>query len=602
MLHVTLNINLSVEGPIMSKSSAVGAYGVDSPMAVDSRGLFHIPGTLVKGHLRQAWEELNEAAGSLFNPDVTQFLGDKSSQGIYDEPSRGLLKFSDFVYEGADTGGNLYRISIDETRKSVRSGAYQVIEAHFKAGSCVCFRGCVSFFVKDEATAESIQRYVEYGLKWITNLGADRTSGFGMFTGVSVSRHNERVSPVLQTANTVGESFGISIRPHNPFCIARRKVSPLLFESETIIPGAVIKGCVAAMWGELIGKGTSLKIGEGVDQERQELSRHFEKIRFTHAFPAPLAQQARPVVPPLSLVKTKGEGYYDVARCNSPVLIEKKSPAFDIDWKERADVDGNFGWTYVPTELRVRTAMSRETRKPKEEHLFAYEMVVPDNFQWLGSIDLTGITDHAEREKAGAQLRALLSQGLHGLGKTKTTATVTVYPQGEPVRHVETETSLTESDLFIVTLQTPALLCNPSQLSELSGRDELCKEYRAVWKELSGESLWLERYFARQSLAGGEYLYNRFMKKNGRVYRPYLLTDKGSVFVLRVENGKVSDAKKNIADWLRKGLPLPEWAKKGYGNHWTKCPYLPENGYGEIVVNLNVHWRKHPVKEVCDDV
>jgi hypothetical protein len=44
------------------------------------------------------------------------------------------------------------------------------------------------------------------------------------------------------------------------------------------------------------------------------------------------------------------------------------------------------------------------------------------------------------------------------------------------------------------------------------------------------------------------------------------------------------------------GLPLPVWALAEYGQYnrelWETCPFVPENGYGEIAVNLAWHWKE----------
>ena len=46
--------------------------------------------------------------------------------------------------------------------------------------------------------------------------------------------------------------------------------------------------------------------------------------------------------------------------------------------------------------------------------------------------------------------------------------------------------------------------------------------------------------------------------------------------------------------WMSGGLPLPKWALAEYGQYnralWENCPFVPENGYGEIAVNLAWHW------------
>jgi hypothetical protein len=158
---------------------------------------------------------------------------------------------------------------------------------------------------------------------------------------------------------------------------------------------------------------------------------------------------------------------------------------------------------------------------------------------------------------------------------------------------------LPHDGLWIVTLQTPALLCDPDQLDETSGQKELRGVYEESWKQLSDNSLKLERYFVRQRLSGGTYLHGRFGQTKD-LYRPYLLTEEGSVFVLKAVEGCEAQAEQQIRKWLACGLPLPAWAVDRYARNaqakdrWRYCPFLPENGYGEIAINLGIHWQKQP--------
>ncbi|MFQ5741493.1 MAG: hypothetical protein ACE5JX_21050, partial [Acidobacteriota bacterium] len=82
-------------------------------------------------------------------------------------------------------------------------------------------------------------------------------------------------------------------------------------------------------------------------------------------------------------------------------------------------------------------------------------------------------------------------------------------------------------------------------------------------------------------------------------YAPYLLTTSGSVFVLRETKEVV---RSELEKWLRGGLPLPGWAVKRYGDSWRTCPFVRENGFGEIALNLPCHTQSKPVKfqEVTD--
>ena len=210
------------------------------------------------------------------------------------------------------------------------------------------------------------------------------------------------------------------------------------------------------------------------------------------------------------------------------------APSFFKDWKSRNDVDAHFGWYRPERELRVRTAIDRRRRKAKEEQLFAYEMVNPKGFIWHANVDLHGVP--ADQQQAvETQLLEILSLGLQGVGKTKSSAEMDVRPQGS-IKPLHTGQVLPREGLWIITLQTPALICDPARLDESSGHRELHQAYASAWTELSGSSIILVRFFAEQSLAGGYYLHQRF--QSGKPYNPYVLTEPGSVFVLTAVPGQ----------------------------------------------------------------
>ena len=210
------------------------------------------------------------------------------------------------------------------------------------------------------------------------------------------------------------------------------------------------------------------------------------------------------------------------------------------------------------------------------------------------NVDLHGVP--ADQQQAvETQLLEILSLGLQGVGKTKSSAEMDVRPQGS-IKPLHTGQVLPREGLWIITLQTPALICDPARLDESSGHRELHQAYASAWTELSGSSIILVRFFAEQSLAGGYYLHQRF--QSGKPYNPYVLTEPGSVFVLTAVPGQEVRAQECVDNWFERGLPLPDWAVHRYerdgvgGANWNNCPYIRENGYGEITVNLNFHWEK----------
>jgi len=688
MLQVILDIKLTLEGPILTKSSMPGRYGIDASMAENHEGKYSIPGTLVKGRLRQSWKELKEMASYISDPEINDLLGLKSGNSedtdntIPVTPSRAILKFSDFICKEKKETRDLHRIKMDEEKGTVKKGALLIMETPFAPGEKADFYGTISFIAKDEEKANEIKGYIDKGLRWITSLGSDRTVGFGKFINVEFIKVDIKdISPKEEVQINASQAedgkLCLIITPKTPFCIAKRKIHSNLFESEIFIPGGVIKGTIASVWGQLLEEKGEFVIDENSDKDRKNLCKHFNNIRFYHTFPAENSKLCRPVTPPLSLVKVDDKSYYDVVLYKEPILInglllsvgpelqddldnnivsdtlirkfvEKeitlskdavvlvedagnrwkindgqkvyiirkeraseevdklniyicKAPAFSIDWKDSSDVKKCFGWADLSNskELRVRTAIDKTKRKAEEDKLFAYEMIIPTGFHWLSWIDM-GLVPKCEREAVERQLNELLSYGLNGLGKTKVSASVTLKEPSfiQPVKESKLESL---DGQYIVTLQTPAILCNPNELSETSNKDNLSKAYDDVWKQISDCSLSLVRYFASQTLAGGDYLHKRFLYKKDKPYKPFLLTEAGSVFVLSINNEE--KAKEKIEEWFKYGLPLPEWAKKEYkrnckaGDHWSNCPYIRENGYGEIAVNLDIHKSKKPKPE-----
>lgn len=592
MLNVELTVKLTVAAPFSTRSSEMGDIGVDSPLARTHAGRPYVPGTLVKGRLRQSWQELHSAAGERFDPNVDELLGKPTANDTLQrngdvEPRRGRLYFSDFsLSQELDKAPQITRIQMDAALGSVRKGSYQVIETPSISGERLVFTGSIRYCALDPEGVKQIINYVETGLRWTTGLGAERTVGFGRLIDVAVE---EKTTPIVESgsgATSSSNELYLLIKFGGPFCVAKRRISDNLFQSDIVIPGAVLKGAVAFNWSVLRGK-QGARIAEGFDPERPELSRHFEKVRFRQALPCSANEdrKATPVFPPLSLARA-GDSLYDVLLCDQPKLIDGKTAAFRIDWKDDAEavVLRDFGWPQVKTQLRVRTAISGSQRRAEESMLFAYEQVQTGDLQWSARIDLHAVPEN-DCARAEAQLRSLLALGIHGLGKTKVSGQVTI---GESIPSAGAKAEV-GNDLVAITLQSPAILCDPRRITRASGQQELLEAYSEAWDDISSKTLKLVRYFAHQSLAGGFYLHKRFQP--GKDYAPWLLTDPGSVFLLRKQSGGADGW---IETSAQNGLELPAWARERYGNHWTTCPYLAENGYGEIAVNLDVHTTKRP--------
>ena len=382
-----------------------------------------------------------------------------------------------------------------------------------------------------------------------------------------------------------------------PLCVVGRKHSRNHFESLEYISGAVLKGAVAQLILNL-SDSRSRVIDENTSSDFPKVCKHFSSIRFSEARPRHAESKVRPVEPPLSVVRSPlvPDRFFDVALEENPSLIEGLAPAFRLDWKgDDYEIVGKaFGSQTLPRERRTRTAINEETWRAADEQLFSYGLVLPDRksktgevkFVWDGSVGLEAVPE-ADRKSIRDELGRLLKYGIPNIGKTRAVGAVQWLEKFVP----PVTGSVNSKDFFVVTLQTECLMTNPETLG--SGTAETLQQaYKEFWAEISSNKLSLTRFFARQSLYGG--FVSR--RSNANKYEPFLLTDRGSVFVLEPTNGvSIDDVADVVNGWSNSALGVPDWVVQRYAGGdeqllWQRCPFLPHVGYGEVAVNLECHF------------
>lgn len=604
-MKTTFTVALTVKAPFISQSTNPGEPGYDSIIARNHDNKAIIPGTLVAGRVRQSLEELREVAEnkvSWFKPDCGQWLGKP--------PYSKQLVFSDFLI--ADDNGNApstarNRITIDPQRGAVQKHQLLAIEQIFESGALYTFTGTVQFFCQHKDEAENIEKHLDAAVKWIPQLGAMQSIGFGQVEKAEITEI--RMQPIEQldtsTPLTADNKLPFHLIPEQAFCLPGKPLTNNLFESDTIIAGGAIKGSIANTWSHISGLHNGL-IAQCSNKDFSLLKKHFSHIRISHAFPS--NADSRPVVAPLSLVKTNTDMLYDVAPLNKPALVNNQLPAFALDWKDDENTLTEYPWPYlrlstwgwpkISTDLRIRTQISRDTSRSEKSALFAYEQVLPSaEIAWKGEFDLSKV-NNTDRKEVSKQLQRLLQHGIIGLGKTKTTATITLTSQ-PAVPSLASQLTPQEDGLWYITLQTDALLGYPDNFTYTSGHKQLYAMYKLAWQEISEEKLSLVRFFARQKMSGGAY-----RKTSSRPdYQPWLLTEAASIFVLRAtDNAVPEDINALINQWQKHGLPLSQSCLSGYGIDqsqplWTQTPYLPDNGYGEIATNLDYNGLVTPLSD-----
>ncbi|MCA8996355.1 MAG: hypothetical protein KDA80_05215 [Planctomycetaceae bacterium] len=601
--HYMLNIELTLIGPILTAGGETAAPGIDAPMARDRHGRWMLPFSLIKGKILDSLSELREAKFTYesnqrryFPSDgkLNDWLGLPSKSGHYD-PERGRLRFSDFHTSQSGNPDNVIdRIRLNRTTGSAQGRMLLMIQAPFGYGEEVTFEGCLEF-VADETEAQEIRNLVDSALRWTPAFGAYRTVGFGRTK--TVNTELVKAGARSQGTPAQGSLLPFELRLDRPLCLVGRKHSENHFESLECISGAVLKGAVAQMIQELTGSpGRDVRQGQA---GFPHLRKSFDKLRFAEARARKSDATARPVEPPLSVVTcpNKKEGdlpYFDAALEEHPRLIRGAAPAFLPDWKDDdfGTVRTAFGWPLLPKERRTRTAINPVTGRAADKQLFSYGLVLPDRttpqgtreeFIWDGQIGLESV-DAAEHAGVRQELGDLLKHGIVGIGKTRAVASVTWISQQLPATVSSTPFS---TQTVIITLQTECLMTNPATLQNQGDGDTLHTAYSEFWHDVSEGALELTRFFARQSVYGG------FVSRRARNdrYEPFLLTDRGSVFVLTVADQAKSQTL--LMQWSKQGLPNASWLTARYASDgsplWQRCPYIQENGYGEVAIDLNCH-------------
>jgi len=114
-----------------------------------------------------------------------------------------------------------------------------------------------------------------------------------------------------------------------------------------------------------------------------------------------------------------------------------------------------------------------------------------------------------------------------------------------------------------------------SNVPASNGQEQLLAAYRKHFVAINAPGLTLSHFFARQRYDGGDYLHRRF--RNGEPYRPWLITEAGSVFAFAITGAE--QAKQTLAHWRQDGLPTRD------PDDWQRNPYRRQNGYGEVAIS-----------------
>ena len=580
----TLSLELTVQGPFISQDVSAGVFGIDTALMRNDQGAVILPGTQMKGLLRQVFKQaLDAGAPGLDLKWIKRWFGSESGSLAKEQdgnrttphdyqPDPGQLLFSDLCADAAaDKGrGPLTRVQVDDDRGSVAEGMLQVVEAPWTYGDTITFAGTISALGTGcDADLAILRTRLNWALAMIPAVGAFKTAGFGRLKCASLGKDWSAGDP-LQSGDVDairaagGASFELT--PQSPFLVEARSFGGNYFAGDAIIPGQVLKA-VAARW----------LTDHGLLPEKDDA---LAGLVFRHAHPvlADAPSPVRPMVPPLSLYSWReGEGFQVADYFDEPeafeILSDSATFAFSPDWKPiPLSVEAAYPRENPPRSVRTRTAVT-EKGVAEDAHLFSYAAVEPARYQWLSEAIIPPDAD-ADTAQDMAVLLSALNGEIRGLGKTK----ASVAWRTQPLKPRPTASKRGES--WRVVLQTPACLHGPSASRPDTGDPiaDLQAIYEGYWRYVLSEPDVTVRFIARQHLAGG-YLGLRYpISRDG--YEPYVLTNLGSVFVLA---GPDTMAAK-LERFALCGLPLgPGWPPGQV--HWKHHPFLPEAGWGEVSIS-----------------
>lgn len=615
--HYTCMINLIVLGPFLTAATGPDRYGVDKSAHRDHMERLVIPASHLKGKLRSSLEELENFFDPDDRPDLNLLFGEPSAEGTY-APLPAILRFSDMICENEDIRQEERthtRVTINRISRTAEQNLLREVDKPFQSGAEIRFNGKVSFRVSDAEAALKLARVLRIGFQWLATIGSEKGVGFGRLKSVQLDTPKNSEVSDIQILDGTNNALQLRITAQEPIfagSIKNRRTNYIFSRKE--LSGGLIKGALAAALNEAHGV---CPVTRPLDERNASdfsgfelLIKHFSAIRITHALPTHVGKP-RPIRLPLSAVEHSDANETiigDVALSSkaTPLVLDRYSPAYYGDAKSLIQFEG----LAEPAELFVtRSEIDDLSQRTAEGQLFTYQFYAPytldklnrkQPIEWVCNANFDAIENSAERNAVCQQFSTAVQRYLHRLGKLGRTVTIMV-KNGLAAPAMGTR-GLILNDLVLVTLQSNAIILAPDSVCSLPLGQDLHELYAAYWHEVSNGALVLDDFFAHQGFEGG-YLYHRYLGAAERDvhpnrYRPYYLTLAGSLFKLKVVNEV--NATNLLTRWKALGLPLPMWALAEYGQYnrelWENCPFIPENGYGEIAVNLTWHWE--PMKSI----
>jgi hypothetical protein len=567
-----IDIAVTLKSPYLVHASEPSVIGLDAVLMRDHNNRFVLPGGLVAGRIRAAWREFAKLSSGVEIPKATSWFGTESTDWF---EGSGRLICKDLVIDNLQLqplyDSTFTRISEDENTGAAKHGALQFIEQVTKAGCPLTFKGTWVTFA-NQSEIDQLVHWLKKAIVWNTQLGANRNIGFGQLNNVEIKVNNDNLAGNQSSRDLSGENCRLpfSMRTDEAICVSAALMKGNLLQSANVISGGVIKGAIAK---KLLATSGERNIADLAASSA--LARNFDLLRVLHGLPSSGAERSTAIAN--SIIELDND-FADVL--TKTAVLKDKAPKFIHDWKSSAfSRYADFGNNLAPRlgrQTRVRTAIDQDKLIAEDGKLFAWESVflLNDTDTWRSEFDLSRIPDE-DRTSVANLLLDLLHDGLDFVGKSKAHLNCTF--------EKSVNFDLPKTGPWAVMLNTPTPLFTVDQLDKLGPNRNLLAVLTEAFSDLSRDSIVVKNFFASQTLAGGKFLKERF-QQTATTYKPWVLTEAGAVFLLEAMPGKEEIAHAFISKWIAHGLPLPTAVVKVHGNNWDTNPYIPENGYGELIL------------------
>lgn len=598
MARQVFDVTIGVRSPFLFAAVDPGAHGIDTTSLREDHGgdLPMLPGDHLRGHLRHAAAVLFEHAPAVFEQLFGRPSRDRAllesehtdadalpPDDTADQPDPGRLIVGDFrarrfVHAGRETAIDkrrmavFHRVAIDDDTGAAREGMLQVLDVPVPAGAVALFegtivlRGPVAGLPDPAGALRDLLRTVGF-------VGGVKSAGFGE-TVVDTLEIDEPAKKALRLPTVsaakppptavaappgLPRRLTVDIEIDQPFMVDSVRLALNVFRGAAVIPGGALKGTVAAALND-----AGLLARAGGD----DANAAFGRIRFGHAFPLVEADGAERLgdrVLPLAICIAGDRAGIVLDDTDLEPLIAAGTPTFPLDFKGDS-VDAIRARLGRPAAMLARQARGRvaidHNGIADEGKLFFNEPVIATGRRWRFTLSCD-----AGDPRLFEQVVALLRQGVHGLGRTgaRVTAVVAapeVPPPPCPAGRVR------------LLLETPAMLTDPA--SELAPG----VQYRRYFEDILEAELEDFRAVAVRRTIGNYLAYRYRQRRDGPRYQPYELTEAGAVFAFTIDAAAAARLGRHLANGLP---PLLDGAPaRDPGTDWRRCPYVAENGFGEI--------------------